>query len=81
VGTVGKTGYDIVNPHLHLETRIGPSGTSFTGMAFYDTSALIEEMENYKRWRTSGDFKNIDPIVVFQELSKVINLPNTTPSP
>ena len=81
LGTVGKSGYDIVNPHLHLETQIGPSGTRFNGMVFYDTSALIEEMENYKRWRTSGDFKNIDPIVVLQELSKVINLPNTTLPP
>ncbi len=36
-------------------------------MAFYDTSASIEEMENYKWWRTSGDFRNIDPMVVFQE--------------
>ena len=29
LGTVGITGYDIVNPHLHLETRIGPSGVRF----------------------------------------------------
>jgi murein DD-endopeptidase MepM/ murein hydrolase activator NlpD len=67
LGTVGVTGYDIVNPHLHLETRIGPSGVRFKGMAFYDTNASVEEMDNYKWWRTSGDFRNIDPMDVFLE--------------
>lgn len=67
IGTVGTTGYDIVNPHLHLETRIGPSGVRFRSMVFYDTSATSEEMENYKRWRTSGDFKNLDPMKVFAD--------------
>src|SRR4030042_5401309 len=52
LGTVGLTGYDIVNPHLHLEIRIGPSDARFNEMAFYDTSASTEEMDNYKRWRT-----------------------------
>ena len=81
LGTVGKSGYDIVNPHLHLETRIGPSDESFTGLAFYDTSAVKEEMENYKRWRTSGDFRNIDPMVVFQEVLLNIDPVNYTPTP
>jgi murein DD-endopeptidase MepM/ murein hydrolase activator NlpD len=67
LGTVGLTGYDIVNPHLHLEIRIGPSDAGFNEMAFYDTSASTEEMDNYKRWRTSGDFKHIDPMVLFAE--------------
>jgi len=73
LGTVGLTGYDIVNPHLHLETRIGPSGLRFAGMVFYDTSATIEEMDNYKRWRTSGDFKPIDPMLVFAQYLSYIN--------
>ena len=81
LGTVGKSGYDIVNPHLHLETRIGPSDVSFTGMAFYDTSAVVEEMENYKHWRTSGDFRNIDPMVVFQEVLIILDPLNYTPAP
>lgn len=81
LGTVGKSGYNIVNPHLHLETRIGPAGTSFSGMAFYDTSALIEEMDNYKRWRTSGDFRNIDPMVIFQEILMLLNPTESTPTP
>jgi len=67
LGTVGITGYDIVNPHLHLETRIGPSQVRFSSMVFYDTSATSEEMENYKWWRTSGDFKNLDPMKVFAD--------------
>ncbi len=38
IGEVGVTGYNIVNPHLHIETRIGPAGTTFfDGMAYYDT--------------------------------------------
>jgi murein DD-endopeptidase MepM/ murein hydrolase activator NlpD len=65
LGTVGMTGYNVVNAHLHLETRIGPAGDSFTGMAFYTTSATIEEMENYKRWRTSGEFRHFDPMSLF----------------
>lgn len=81
LGTVGKSGYDIVNPHLHLETRIGSSDVRFTGMAFYDTSALKEEMENYKRWRTSGDFRNIDPMIVFQEVLIIVDPLNFTPAP
>ena len=65
LGTVGMTGYNIVNPHLHLETRIGPAGVKFTGMAFYTTDASIEEMENYQRWRTSGEFRHFDPMSIF----------------
>jgi murein DD-endopeptidase MepM/ murein hydrolase activator NlpD len=65
LGSVGMTGYNIVNPHLHLETRIGPSGVVFTEMAFYTTSASITEMENYKYWRTSGDFRHFDPMSLF----------------
>jgi murein DD-endopeptidase MepM/ murein hydrolase activator NlpD len=65
LGMVGKTGYEIVNPHLHLEMRIGPSGSRFAGMAFYDTSATVEEMDNYLRWRTSGEFTPMDPMLVF----------------
>jgi len=65
LGKVGMTGYNIVNPHLHLETRIGPAGVTFSGMAFYTTSATTEEMENYQRWRTSGDFSHFDPMNLF----------------
>jgi murein DD-endopeptidase MepM/ murein hydrolase activator NlpD len=67
LGAVGKTGYDIVNPHLHLEMRIGPAGSTFNSMVFYDTSATIEEMDNYRRWRTSGIFRSLDPMEVIAE--------------
>jgi murein DD-endopeptidase MepM/ murein hydrolase activator NlpD len=66
IGEVGKTGYNIVNPHLHLETRLGPAGMVFESMAFYTTSATETEMANYRRWRTSGEFKHIDPLRLFE---------------
>jgi len=65
IGTVGMTGYNVVNAHLHLETRLGPAGTTFGSMAFYTTSATVEEMETYKRWRTGGEFKHFDPMNLF----------------
>lgn len=65
IGAVGLTGYNIVNAHLHLEIRIGPSGATFHGMSYYDTSATEIEMENYIRWRTSGEFLHFDPMLLF----------------
>lgn len=65
LGTVGMSGYNIANAHLHLETRIGPAGVQFSGMAYYTTSASVEEMENYERWRTSGEFRHFDPMQLF----------------
>lgn len=63
LGEVGATGYNIVNPHLHLETRNGPAGTVFAdGMAYYDTRTTEAERANYELWRTSGDFRHFDPM-------------------
>jgi murein DD-endopeptidase MepM/ murein hydrolase activator NlpD len=81
LGTVGLTGYDIVNPHLHLEIRIGPSDTRFNEMAFYDTSASTEEMDNYMRWRTSGEFKHFDPMLLFTEYMSYLHPGFQTPIP
>ena len=81
LGTVGVTGYDIVNTHLHLEIRIGPSDARFYEMAFYDTSASTEEMDNYKRWRTSGDFKHTDPMLLFTEYMSYLHPGFQTPIP
>lgn len=64
-GYVGKSGYNIPVPHLHLETRIGPSGTRFDGMVFYDTQASESEMDNYKTWRMSGAYNHFDPLRLF----------------
>jgi len=66
IGHVGKSGYNVPVAHLHLETRIGPSGTRFNEMVFYDTRASIVEMENYKTWRMSGIYWHFDPMTLFK---------------
>ncbi|GAP06084.1 membrane proteins related to metalloendopeptidases [Anaerolinea thermolimosa] len=60
VGTSGKS----VNPHLHLETRIGPAGISFRSMAHYDNTATEDEMLTYCLWRLSGEFQPFDPLLL-----------------
>jgi murein DD-endopeptidase MepM/ murein hydrolase activator NlpD len=65
LGQVGATGYNIVNPHLHLETRLGPSGADFSvGMAYYSTAASEQERSNYELWRTSGAYRHFDPMIL-----------------
>lgn len=66
IGTVGKSGNAGI-PHLHLEARIGPSGTIFKSMAFYQTTTTEEERNNYERWRTGGEFNHFDPMLLFSE--------------
>ncbi|MEA3440554.1 MAG: peptidoglycan DD-metalloendopeptidase family protein [Chloroflexota bacterium] len=63
IGLVGASG-NAVEPHLHLEARIGPSGASFDGMAFYHTQTTQEERSNYTLWRTSGTFRHFDPMIL-----------------
>ncbi len=63
IGSVGNTGQSS-NPHLHLETRLGPSNASFTNMAHYDTFTL-EELSNYCLWRMSGYYQLFDPFLLF----------------
>jgi murein DD-endopeptidase MepM/ murein hydrolase activator NlpD len=64
LGYVGNSGNAGV-PHLHLETRLGLEGNNFAGMAYYSTQATPEERSNYERWRTSGDFRHFDPMLIF----------------
>jgi murein DD-endopeptidase MepM/ murein hydrolase activator NlpD len=64
LGTVGSTGWSS-NPHLHLETRLGPSGANFQSMAHYLTSCTIEEISNYCLWRMSGYYQLFDPFILF----------------
>lgn len=64
LGEVGMSGNTDI-PHLHLETRLGPAGVAFESMRFYDTRATVEEMENYVRWRTGGEFRHFDPMTLF----------------
>ncbi len=63
LGAVGSSG-NALNPHLHLEVRIGPSGARFSSLAHYLPSASEEEMGNYCLWRVSGYFQVIDPLTV-----------------
>ena len=69
IGTVGKSG-DAAVAHLHLEIRIGEQGQIFPSMAYYVTTASQEERQTYLRWRTSGEFRAIDPLIVLTENSE-----------
>ena len=64
LGTVGNTGYSS-NPHLHLETRLGPSKANFETLAHYENTNTIEQMANYCLWRMSGHYQLFDPELLF----------------
>jgi murein DD-endopeptidase MepM/ murein hydrolase activator NlpD len=61
LGAIGSSG-NALNPHLHLEIRLGPSNASFASMAHYDSSATPQEMAAYCTWRVSGYFQLVDPM-------------------
>jgi murein DD-endopeptidase MepM/ murein hydrolase activator NlpD len=61
IGAAGTTG-NSVNVHLHLETRLGPSGATFSSLGHYDNAATSLEMSNYCSWRVSGLFQMFDPL-------------------
>jgi murein DD-endopeptidase MepM/ murein hydrolase activator NlpD len=65
IGQAGASGYNIPVAHLHLETRIGPAGTRFDGMGYYDTQASESDRVNYELWRMSGVFRHFDPMSLF----------------
>jgi murein DD-endopeptidase MepM/ murein hydrolase activator NlpD len=65
LGAIGDSG-NALNPHLHVEVRIGPSGVRFGSLAHYDPSATVEEMYNYCAWRVSGLFQLVDPMAVLR---------------
>jgi murein DD-endopeptidase MepM/ murein hydrolase activator NlpD len=64
LGTVGTTGWSS-NPHLHLETRLGPSGLDIPTMAHYEVTATEEQMSNYCLWRSSGYYQVVDPFLFY----------------
>lgn len=63
IGTVGKSGNAGV-AHLHLEMRIGNAAQSFPSMAYYVAEATSEERQTYLRWRVSGEFRAVDPMLI-----------------
>jgi len=65
IGFVGTSGSS-VNPHLHVEARVGPSGTQFDQMAHYISDASELEMQNYCVWRVSGLFALKDPMELIE---------------
>lgn len=69
VGIVGSSGNSL-NPHLHLEARLGPPGARFPSMAHYDSSATPAEMAAYCTWRVQGDFLPLDPLGLVTTLGK-----------
>lgn len=64
LGAVGMSG-NALNPHLHLEVRLGSAGARLPGMAHYDASASVEEMASYCAWRVRGFFQLLDPLQLF----------------
>lgn len=73
LGEIGNSG-NAINPHLHLEIRLGPPGILFQGMAHYDTRASLIEMANYCTWRVSGSYQLINPL-------DLLSLPQQIESP
>jgi murein DD-endopeptidase MepM/ murein hydrolase activator NlpD len=63
LGQIGNSG-NALNPHLHLEIRIGPVNMQFAGISHYDSRATAPEMGNYCLWRVSGKFHLVDPSFV-----------------
>lgn len=66
VGFVGTSGAS-VNPHLHLEARLGPSAVQFESMAHYINNATQQEMASYCAWRIGPLFQLIDPMQLIQD--------------
>lgn len=69
IGTIGDSG-NALNPHLHIEVRVGPSGQTFPSMAHYDPSADSAEMIAYCTWRVSGVYQTINPTCLWGECSQ-----------
>jgi len=65
IGEVGNSGEEFsTNPHLHFETRVGPSGASFESMAYYTVQSTEAERYNYCIWRVSNLFQLFDPLLL-----------------
>lgn len=65
LGAIGDSG-NALNPHLHLEVRVGDAGARLDSLAHYDASAGAGEMAAYCAWRVQGYFQPIDPLLLFR---------------
>jgi murein DD-endopeptidase MepM/ murein hydrolase activator NlpD len=72
---IGNTGTTIA--HLHLETRRGSPGKTFSTMAYNDVSLTEVEKYNFLYWSISGVFQHFDPMSVFAAFQRYIE--NITP--
>jgi murein DD-endopeptidase MepM/ murein hydrolase activator NlpD len=68
IGKIGMSG-NALNPHVHVETRLGPPSIHLESMAHYDSSATLLEMNAYCQWRVSGIFQHFDPMLLIRGLS------------
>ncbi len=66
IGAIGSSG-NALNPHIHVEVRVGPSGQRFESMAHYDPSASYSEMAAYCTWRVSGVYQTLSPVCLWGE--------------
>lgn len=68
LGHVGNSGSQQFSsdPHLHLETRVGLAGQQLAEMAFYTSDVTDAQREEYVRWRTSDDFRLVDPRILLE---------------
>ena len=66
LGKVGNTGWSS-DPHLHIETRVGPANAVFGDIVHRVEGTTLESAHNYCVWRISNLFELMDPaIVLFQ---------------
>lgn len=65
IGEVGESG-NALNPHLHLEMRVGAAGARLESLAHYDAGASLQEMAAYCAWRVQGYFQSVDPLLLFK---------------
>jgi murein DD-endopeptidase MepM/ murein hydrolase activator NlpD len=71
IGRIGMSG-NALNPHVHIESRLGPSNVTFDSMAHYDSSATPVEMSAYCQWRVSGIFQHFDPMIILSRIPTLI---------
>ncbi len=70
IGKIGQSG-NALNPHLHLEARVGPANTRIESMGHYDPRMSKEEMYYYCIWRVSGIFQLLDPVLLLGNITSM----------